>query len=142
MKKIDAPKLSVCHCLNLRRAGQAVTAQYDQFLEPCEITIGQYSLMNFIKNLKQVSVSRLAKEMRLARTTLVRNIKPLEDRGLVIDVAEQGRSRQLKLTDSGYQLFAEATLLWEQAQSKFEQLLGKEQLEKLNKILLVVAEME
>jgi DNA-binding MarR family transcriptional regulator len=98
--------------------------------------------MGFIKNLGQVSVSRLAKEMRLARTTLVRNIKPLEERGFVIDIAEQGRSRQLKLTDSGHQLFAEATLLWEQAQSKFEQLLGKEQLEKLNKILLIVAEME
>jgi DNA-binding MarR family transcriptional regulator len=142
MKRKDSPKLSTCHCLNLRRAGQAVTAQYDKFLEPCEITIGQYSLMRFIKNLRHVSVSSLAKEMRLARTTLVRNIKPLEERGFVIDVAEQGRSRQLKLTDSGYQIYAEATLLWEQAQSKFEQSLGKEQFEKLNEILRVIAEME
>jgi DNA-binding MarR family transcriptional regulator len=70
--------------------------------------------------------------MRLSRTTLVRNIKPLEERGLIIDIAEQGRSRQLKLTDSGSQLYSKATLLWKQAQSWFEQFLG---LEKLKDIL-------
>jgi hypothetical protein len=42
----------------------------------------------FIINSHQyVSVSSLALELRLDRTTVVRNLKPLEERDLIIDVA-------------------------------------------------------
>lgn len=44
--------------------------------------------------------------MDLERTTLVRNLKPLEARGLIVDAACKGRSRSLQLSVEGKETFA------------------------------------
>jgi DNA-binding MarR family transcriptional regulator len=64
----------------------------------------------------------------------VRNLKPLEEKGLVIDVAYEGRNRQMQLTEYGLQICKDASPLWVEAQKKLEQLLGKESLEVLLRI--------
>jgi DNA-binding MarR family transcriptional regulator len=127
-------KSYACHCLNIRRAGQAVTNRYNQHLAPCGLSAGQFSILNFLTHFRKVSVSKLAIEMRLDRTTLVRNLKPLEEKGLVIDVANEGKNRQLELTEHGRQAFKAAVLLWQEAQNELEQLLGKDSLEALSVI--------
>jgi DNA-binding MarR family transcriptional regulator len=121
-----------CHCLNIRRAGQAVTNRYDQYLMPSGLSVSQFSLLHFLANLRKVSVSKLAIEMRLDRTTLVRNLKPLEEKGLVVDVASEGKNRQLELTEVGREIHKNALRLWKAAQNDLEQLLGKEFLEALS----------
>lgn len=135
-KKIYEKKPSACNCLNLRRASQAITQVYDGFLEPSGLKISQYSLLKHIKYMGPVSVSDLALKIRLDRTTLVRNLKPMEERGFIIDIAAKGtRNRQLKLTDAGIETFEKASQIWSEAQSFIEQYLGKDDMETLTVLL-------
>ena len=82
---------STCHCIQLRRAASRVTERYDMALAPAGLTVGQYSLLAHLERLEPVSVSRLAEELELERTTLVRTLKPVLARHLVADAAEPGR---------------------------------------------------
>ncbi len=135
-RKIYNKKSSVCNCLNLRRASQAITEIYDEKLVPSGLKLGQFSLLKHIKQQQPINVSDLALEMRLDRTTLVRNLKPMEEKGFVADVAAEGtRNRQLKLTEAGLKAFNEAEVLWLEAQSFIEQYLGKDDLNTLTGLL-------
>ncbi len=58
-----------CYCIQLRRAASRVTEQYDAALAPVGLTVGQYSLLAHLERLEPVSVSVLAEEMELERTT-------------------------------------------------------------------------
>ena len=112
-KKIDEKKVSICNCVNLRRAAQAITEIYDKFLDSSGLKISQYLLLKHVNRLGPVSVSRLALEIRLDRTTIVRNLKPMEDKGFIKDVAKKGtRNRQLMLTDKGLEIFEVVEPLW------------------------------
>lgn len=129
-RKVYNKKSSPCNCLNIRRASQALTEVYDEFLAPSNLKIGQFSLLKHINQLGPVSVSDLALIIRLDRTTLVRNLKPLEQCGFVEDISAQGaRNRQLKLTSKGVENYKYAEELWEKAQNFFEEHLGKENTE-------------
>jgi len=144
MKKETAiSQSSPCTCINLRRAALAITKYYDQKLAPSRLTIVQFSLLRHIKLLGPINVSDLASKVRLDRTTLVRNLKPLETDGLIVDISKSGtRNRQLLLITEGMQKCAEAELLWKDAQSSVEQNLGPENLNKLTTLLYAVETLE
>lgn len=117
---------STCRCIQLRRAASRVTERYDMALAPAGLTVGQYSLLAHLERLEPVSVSRLAEELELERTTLVRTLKPVLARQLVADAAEPGRrSRALTLTGEGRTLLEQARPLWRAAQEDVERRLGE-----------------
>ncbi|OAA91763.1 MarR family winged helix-turn-helix transcriptional regulator [Clostridium ljungdahlii] len=125
-RNIYEKKPSPCNCLNIRRASQAMTKVYDEFLAPSNLKTSQFALLRHINQLGPVSVSDLAVVIRLDRTTLVRNLKPLEKSGFVEDIStERARSRQLRLTDKGIETYKHSEELWEKAQSFLEEYLGK-----------------
>ena len=127
---------STCSCINLRRASQALTEVYDKILAPSGLKIGQYLLLRNVKALSPVNVSTLALEIRLDRTTIVRNLKPLEKRNIIIDISTKGaRNRQLKLTDEGLKILEIATPYWLESQNFIEQYLGKEDRNALTALL-------
>ena len=127
---------SVCYCINLRRAANAVTDLYNRVLLPIGLTVSQYSLLINISRLKACSVSDLACYVGLERTTLVRSLKPLFKLGYIEDVSEKGRrSRLLKVTGAGQQVLNQGEVLWRTAQAELEQKVGKETLEQLSEIL-------
>lgn len=129
-------KSSPCNCLNIRRASQAVTEVYDEFLAPSNLKIGQFSLLKHINQLGPISVSDLALIIRLDRTTLVRNLKPLEKSEFVEDISIEGaRNRQLKLTNKGIETYKYAEELWEKAQSFIEEYLGKDNIDTFTTLL-------
>lgn len=135
-RNIYDKKSSTCNCLNIRRSSQAITEVYDEFLAPSNLKIGQFSLLKHIDKLGPVSVSDLALSIRLDRTTLVRNIKPLEERGFIKDIAIEGtRNRQLKLTDKGIQTYKSAEELWVKAQSFLEEYLGSDNIDTFTALL-------
>lgn len=129
-------KPSTCNCLNLRRASQAITAVYDNFLTPSGLKISQYLLLKSIELLNPASVTDLASNIRLDRTTLVRNLKPLEEKGLIADISRNGtRNRQLILTETGMETLKIADSLWKEAQTYIEEYLGKDDLASLTVLL-------
>ncbi|APC39415.1 MarR family winged helix-turn-helix transcriptional regulator [Clostridium estertheticum] len=135
-RKIYYKKSATCNCINLRRASLSITEVYDEMLAPSGLKISQYLLISNIKRLGPISVSNIALEIRLDRTTIVRNLKPLEARGLIIDIATKGaRNRQLKLTDKGSEILEVALPLWVEAQNYIKQYLGEEDINTLTRLL-------
>jgi len=135
-RKIYDKQPSECNCINLRRASLSITEVYDEMLASSGLKISQYLLLSNLKQLGPVSVSDLALEIRLDRTTIVRNLKPLEARELVIDMAAKGtRNRQLKLTDKGFEILKLASPLWVEAQNYIKEYLGEEDMKTLTILL-------
>jgi DNA-binding MarR family transcriptional regulator len=70
--------------------------------------------------------------MKLERTTLIRNIKPLIETGLIQDLSkERERDRQLTVTEAGLTTLEAAQKLWEKAQAGLKKHVGEKKLEKL-----------
>lgn len=134
-------KKSACHCINLRRVANAMTTMYDTFLAPTGLSVNQYSLLLNIDQLEMCSVSDLALCVGLERTTLVRTLKPLFDQALIEDISDVStRNREIQITFKGKQLLAQGKPLWEKAQNKIEQKLGKHHIAELSEILTKLSE--
>jgi len=66
------------------------------------------------------------------RTTLTRNLRPLEKQGLIrIEPGEDRRERQVRLTARGQRALATAFPLWEKAQARVAAGFSQERLRRL-----------
>lgn len=136
INQVYPKKSSPCNCMNIRRASRAVTQYYDEILKPSGLTTAQMGLLRHIEIAKKVTISDLAKLVRIDRTTLNRNVKPIADAGLiVIKIGEDSRTREISLTDEGKVAVANAWKLWGEAQDSLRDYLGKEDLDKLTQLL-------
>jgi DNA-binding MarR family transcriptional regulator len=127
---------SQCACVRARRASRSLTALYDEALASVRLKITQFSALRTIGRMEPVNVSRLAGEMALDRSTLGRNLLLLRRRGLVqFADAEDLRAWSIRLTPKARALLDKAIPLWERAQAKVEQALGKDGVARLFALL-------
>ena len=115
-----------CNCFVVRSAARHVTQLYDQFLAPVGLHVTQFSVLAKLKRLGPTTINALAKEMVMDRTTLGRNVQPLERDGLVkIEAsATDGRAKVLRLTKIGEKRLQAGRDAWEQAQLRFDTRFG------------------
>ncbi len=110
---------STCACFNIRKTARAITNLYDTVLQPTGLRSTQATLLMAIAVAGTPTISRLAEYLVMDRTTLARDLKPLEDQGLVrITPGGDRRTRQVQLSDVGRAKLREIIPLWEQAQAK------------------------
>ena len=129
-------KPSLCNCMNVRRASRAATQFYDEVLKSSGLTIAQLSLLRHIEKGELATITELAKMMRIDRTTLNRNMKPLVDaRMIVINPGKDSRTRQVMLTEVGRDAVNKGWALWGDAQASLKEYLGEEDLGKLVQLL-------
>lgn len=134
---------SDCHCISLRRAANAVTDYYDRAMAVSGISVSQYSLLSSIKKIEPCSVAELSRQVRLERTTLVRNLKNLYAAGWVKDAACPGsRKSRIYLTESGQKKQRQAKACWQQAQEQMERCLGEEKMTRLTQYLLQLEKLD
>ena len=134
MEKSNQPP--VCHCISLWQGILKLGKYYDAALASTGLTINQFYLLAGLSRSKDCSVTTLAEQVGQDRTTLVRTLKPLINKGLVTDTSEPSqRERKLRLTKEGLALLIKARPLWEQTQASFEEKLGPERLQDLYEIL-------
>jgi DNA-binding MarR family transcriptional regulator len=133
-----------CNCLALRQAARHITQLYDQFLTPSGVRATQYSILARLQRKGPMTINALAAELVMDRTTLGRNIRPLQRDGLI--AVGQGkadrRSKELRLTPAGAATFEDARKAWSRAQAKFERAFGTERAEALRVLLADVASSE
>lgn len=112
-----------CTCGVLRRAARAATSLYDQALRPTGLRVTQFAILKILDRCGPLPVTRLAAEAALERTTMARNLDPLERRGLVRVTAGESdaRSRVAELTEEGRATLAEARPYWQGAQERLAQ---------------------
>ena len=119
---------ATCACSYVRRAARAVTQLYDEVLQPTGLRSTQFTLLVAVALTGEAPVTQLAGALVMDRTTLTRNLKPLESLGLLTIEAGTDRRRHLvRLTESGHQALAAALPYWEQAQHQLVTRLGQEQ---------------
>lgn len=121
-----------CSCFNLRRATRAVTQYYDHCLEPAGIRATQFTLLISLASVSARTLTEMANSLVMDRTTLTRNLKPLEKLGLIqtVDAADR-RSKAYMLTEAGKQALAKGLPLWQEAQAKLKQGLKEERFKHL-----------
>ena len=103
-----------CLCTKLRRSARAVTRVYDDALKGIGLTTAQFSLLRHLSRLEQPSISALADAMGLDRSTLGRNLKPLEAEGLVkLEEGEDQRNRIVVLTPTGLERIVRGRDAWD-----------------------------
>lgn len=125
----DRVKLGIvantCACFNVRKASRAVTQLYDEILQPSGLLATQFTLLVAIAIADSGTITHLAEELVMDRTTLTRNLKPLERQGLIeIKPGQDQRTRVVALTAEGCEALAKAIPLWEQAQARIVEGLG------------------
>ena len=72
-----------CACFNVRKAARALTAFYDRVIAPIGLRATQGTLLVALARAGDIPVTRLAGILGMDRTTLTRNLEPLERDGLV-----------------------------------------------------------
>jgi DNA-binding MarR family transcriptional regulator len=120
-RKVD----NSCMGMRVRRAARVVGNYYDVHLKSVGLKGTQFTLLNAIFLNPSITITQLADLLLLNRTTLNRNLKPLERQGLVrTSPGKDQRTRVLKLTQEGQSILKRTLPSWLEAQSGVVELLG------------------
>ncbi len=135
--KIDLNNCPDCVNFNLRKAMRAVSQYYDKILAPTNLRCTQFTILTILSRLGVLSITELAEHLVMDRTTLTRNLKPLEKEGhltILPDTADK-RSRRIVLTNTGKAAQEMAMPYWQQAQSEMVGFMGEEDTKQLIRLL-------
>jgi DNA-binding MarR family transcriptional regulator len=139
--RADAPsQREFCNCLALRQAARHVTQFYDQFLASSGLRTTQFSILAKLRLEGPMTINALARRLVMDRTTLGRNILPLEREGLIAIVSGRTdrRSKELRLTEAGAARLRTARSFWNEAQRRFGAAFGDRRAAGLRAILHAV----
>lgn len=107
-----------CTCFNMRKAARAVTSLYDEILRGTGLRATQVTLLMAAASTDMPTISQLSEQLVMDRTTLARDLKPLQARGLIdVQPGEDRRTRLVRLTAAGQRKLDEAVPLWQHAQA-------------------------
>lgn len=114
------------NCLGqkLKATNRMVTNAYDLALKPTGLSGNQFTILVATSIMGPVSITDLSEPLLMDRTTLTRNLKPLEAANLIHVNDGFGRKRELTLSQKGVELLAQAKPLWKQAQLLIASKLG------------------
>lgn len=130
-----------CTGFNLRKATRAVSQLYDEMLRPAGIRGTQYSLLVAVQMSGPITVTQLAENAVMDRTTLTRNLDVLAKQGLIdVSSGEDRRTRMVTITEDGRAVLLKAYPLWEQAQSRIREAMSADRLQILMESLSELVE--
>jgi DNA-binding MarR family transcriptional regulator len=106
-------------------AARAVTRLYDDILRPVGLRATQLAVLVAVGDDDVVSITALAKFMGMDRSTLTRNLAPLEREDLIrVGIEGWKRSRTVEITEKGRSRLRDALPLWKKAQEALRRKLG------------------
>lgn len=137
-KPVDAEN---CNCLAIRQASRQITQFYERHLAPTGLHATQFSILAKLHRAGPVTINALAEALVMDRTTLGRNILPLERDGLLQMVRSPAdrRAKELRLTEAGVEKLKQAAEGWRQAQDQFAALFGAERAASLRALMREVS---
>ena len=140
MPTVTRPGPEDCNCFAVRSAARHVTQLYDQLLAPVGLRITQFSILAKLRRRGPLTINALAEDMVMDRTTLGRNIQPLERDGLIrIEPAPSDRrAKELRLTKAGEKRLQAGLEAWAKAQARFEASFGTKRAAELRMLLRAV----
>ncbi len=127
IQKLSSDVTGVCACQKMREASRKITRMYDESLRPAGIKATQFNVLTVVALKDEATLTELAETLGMERTTLSRNLGPLERNGL-IKVSAEGyrRARSANITNKGVVVMEKALPLWRLAQKSLKRRLDDE----------------
>lgn len=114
-----------CTGASLRRAARRLSQFYDDALRPTGLKLTQYSVLSTLAYAEDPSITDLAERLVMDRTTLTRNLRPLQKAGWVtVGRGGDARSRAVSLTPEGRRVLERAGPVWREAELAVRERLG------------------
>ena len=108
----------LCFGHRSRRAARAVTRAFNLRLRPLNLQITQFILLGAIARGQDQSIAAMADYVDVEASALLRNLRLLEQRGLIESEGGRGRKgRRFSITQSGLDLITAGVPLWVDAQA-------------------------
>ena len=115
-----------CVCFNLRRVTRAVTQFYDSEMRRHGIRPTQGTILSSLQAKDSWTMAELSDWLGMDRTTLVRNLRPLQRDHLVqISGGGRGNRVELAITAKGRKQIEKLAPAWRSAQSAVVNTLGE-----------------
>ncbi len=114
-----------CLAVRVRLLNRTITGIYDDALRPLGMTVGQLNILVAVCKLGPISPRDLARRLNMEKSTLSRNIRLMEEDGLV--QTRPGASlklQEIRLTRKGQGGLKAAFPAWERAQEEAKETLG------------------
>ncbi len=125
--RFDSIDPTICLNAKLRRLHRLLNGVYQARIRPYGLRGSMLSILFIIGKSPRVLQKDLSERLVLDESTISRDIGRLMKEGWVGRRAskDDGRSYDLFVTDSGYQLLEEVTPVWIELQQSVERLLGQ-----------------
>jgi DNA-binding MarR family transcriptional regulator len=115
---------SSCYALQARRTANQVARTYNRALAHLNVEVAQFSTLCVIAAEQALSVSEMAEQLGVERSTLVRNLKILERDDLIRQAGRDGRRIVYRITAKGSRLLSKALPIWHQIQAELGEAMG------------------
>jgi|ERR1700739_43358 len=138
MSKPSVPSLP-CMCASFRRASRALTQFYDQALRPLGLRGTQFTILQALSLVGEVSQGELGKILAIDSTTLTRTLEIMGRHGWISKQAGKDRREwRLRMTRAGESQFKRALPRWQEVQSRLRSQLGSDRWEQLLSLTNIV----
>jgi DNA-binding MarR family transcriptional regulator len=126
-KQLDMTSVENCTCFNIRRISRVITQFFDTEVRQHGIRPTQTPILGALQTKNGWGMAELSEWLGMERTTLVRNLRPLQRDGLVrAKGGGRGGHVELEITAKGRAALAKTLPAWRSAQDKVVAILGRE----------------
>ncbi|MDH5655469.1 MAG: MarR family winged helix-turn-helix transcriptional regulator [Spirochaetia bacterium] len=137
LKKTTLQKINIT-CVNdvVKKFSRSIGIIYDRKLAKNNITVNQFSILSYIFYYENIALGKLAEHLKMDRTTLTKNLKPLfREHYIEIIETDDKRKKNLHLTPIGVKLLEDSIELWKEAQQTVYKKYGKKNIHQLLSLL-------
>ena len=123
---MDLSTFENCTCFNLRRVTRVITQYFDRELRRYGIRVTQTPILSALQARSDWGMAELSDWLGMERTTLVRNLRPLQREGLIrVSGGGRGGHVELAITPKGRAALSKMLPGWRSAQEKVVAALGE-----------------
>ena len=125
-----------CISTRVRQLSRIVTRVYDDALRSHKITASQFTLLTQLAHTDGITAAEIGIDLDIEKSTLSRNLKRLLSLGhILMDPPAGRRGRGLHLTPKGQAVIRDAFPVWQMAQKRAQEVMGKDSRESLDLLL-------
>jgi DNA-binding MarR family transcriptional regulator len=126
-QELDMASVENCACFNIRRISRLITQCFDAEGRRFGLRPTQTPILRSLQAKPEWGMAELSDWLGMERTTLLRNLRPLQRDGLVrVRDGVPGGHVKLEITEKGRKALAKMLPAWRSAQAKVVATLGKE----------------
>jgi DNA-binding MarR family transcriptional regulator len=114
-----------CFCLASRQTARKITRLYDSRMQEAGVRITPFTILSQLMLRGEMPIGKLAGILGMERTTLTRNLAPLEQqKWITIRPGNDPRARMIAITGQGRGIVRRSFPVWSKAQAHVAKLLG------------------